>query len=226
MNIKEMTSRFSQIHAEIEQSRRDFPDLEILLGAEMGYKPEWEKSYESLYRALPFDYIIGSVHNILIDEIECGISGYNTPLSLEKFGVKKVYSSYLQALLEMVKWGGFDAVGHFDIPKRFLPDSGNFSPKIYEEKIRTILKLLAKKEKGIEVNGSGVSAPCGDTCPGIDILTMAKEEGVTLVTISSDSHQTAHLGRNTEKSLEHLKKAEFEELTIWRKRIPVNIRIK
>lgn len=222
-NIKEMIPRFSQIHTEIEQIRREFPGLEILFGVEIGYRPEWKKAYEVLYKALPFDYVIGSVHQILIDTKYWGVSGPDVLLAFEQYGAEKVYTTYFQALLEMILWGEFDAIGHFDVPKRF---STGFTAKTYESEIRSILKFLAKRGKGIEVNGSGISCPCGDTCPGIDILTMAKEEGVTLVTISSDSHQTEHLGRHTEKSLEHGQKAGFEELTIWRKRIPESIRIK
>ena len=57
-----------------------------------------------------------------------------------------------------------------------------------------ILKVLAQKGKGLELNTSGRDR-CGDFLPSRDMFVRFKELGGEIVTVGSDSHRTDRVGQ-------------------------------
>lgn len=222
MGVKkeDILDRFTSIKKDIDIAQKQFPEIEILFGMELGFRSEWKEVYEEVLAQLPFDYIIGSLHNIGSNG-EYGVSGLDTRSTVQILSETELFDLYFSQMEELITWGHFDALGHFDVPKRYGVEVWKtFDPQKYEERIRNIFKTLVQKEKGIEVNGSGIFCPCADTLPGKEILQIAKEEGLKYITIGSDSHRANRVGKNTEKCFHRIKQADFSNLTIWRNRHP------
>jgi histidinol-phosphatase (PHP family) len=64
----------------------------------------------------------------------------------------------------------------------------------HRELIDEILRVLARKGKGMEMNTSGVDR-CGGFLPTADYFRRFKELGGEIVTVGSDAHQSRRVGQ-------------------------------
>ena len=64
----------------------------------------------------------------------------------------------------------------------------------YRELIDEILRTVASKGKGLELNTSGMDR-CGGFLPTADIFRRFKELGGKIVTVGSDSHHCSRVGQ-------------------------------
>lgn len=134
----------------------------------------------------PYDYIIGSVHWIG-DMFPC----YEVR---EKYSAKEFYLLYWNEVLEMVRYGGFDCVGHIDFPKRY------YGEIYYEEKvIKEIFKEMIDKNIILEINTSSLRKGIDESMPGKELLQLYIKCGGEYVTAGSDAHDIKDLGADFEK---------------------------
>ena len=63
--------------------------------------------------------------------------------------------------------------------------------KQFEEKILMIFSELAKKDKGLEINTSGLRQKYGKTFPDFECVRLFRECGGKIISIGSDAHKTA-----------------------------------
>lgn len=141
-----------------------------------------------LYRAklqelsqYPYDFIIGSIHWIG-DMFPC-------QKVREQYPAKEFYTLYWKEVLETVKSGGFDSLGHIDFPKRYYGE-------IYytEAVLNEIFKYLLAQDKVMEINTSSLRKGHTETMPGKELLEIYKANDGQYVTIGSDAHTAEDLG--------------------------------
>lgn len=222
LDLVEARDRFEELQHEIERLQPEFPDLRILLGIELEYRPEWVETLDALVSSVDFDLVLGSVHVVDGQPISGGsaVGEYFGRLDRDE-----AYGRYFEVLDEMVRWGGFDVVGHFDLVKRFgakYYDSGT-EVRAFEPQIRTILRRMVEKGLGLEVNTSGVVQAPAEPYPGLEILRMAEQMHVATVTIGTDSHVPRSFEQGWETGELLLKRAGFTELTTFSHRIRKNV---
>ena len=75
---------------------------------------------------------------------------------------------------------------------------------LHREIVDEILRTLAAKGKGLEMNTSGVDR-CGGFLPTADYFRRFKELGGQIVTVGSDAHQAHRVGQYTFDACEILK---------------------
>ena len=217
VDVVEARERFEQVAREIEAARRRYPDRRILLGAELEYRPEWVEPLEQLAASVEFDFLVGSVHVVDGHNISggAGVGAYFEGKSLEE-----AYGRYFEVVAEMVEWGGFDVVGHFDLVKRFgTKVYGPYPVEPFEEMVRAILERMAARGIGLEVNTSGVVQPPAEPYPGLPILKLAREAGITTVTIGTDSHIPERFDQGWDAGLHLLREAGYETITLFSRRV-------
>ena len=73
----------------------------------------------------PYDYIIGSIHWIG-DMFPC-------QKVRSQYSAKEFYTMYWEEVLNTVKHGGFDSLGHIDFPKRYYGEIYYTEDKIKPE---------------------------------------------------------------------------------------------
>lgn len=135
----------------------------------------------------PYDYIIGSVHWIG-DMFPCHEVR-------EKYLAKEFYLLYWNEVLEMVRNGGFDCVGHIDFPKRY------YGEIYYEEKvIKEIFKEMIDKNIILEINTSSLRKGIDESMLGKELLQLYIKCGGEYVTVGSDAHDIKDLGADFEKA--------------------------
>ena len=102
--------------AQVEETRRAYPQLRIRLALEVDYLPGCEDWIKELAARHPWDYLIGSVHYLsplwAIDS-PYQMSGWRTRDPFE------VWSAYFERLAQAAESGLFDIIGHADLCKKF-----------------------------------------------------------------------------------------------------------
>ena len=157
-------------------------DITLLGGVEFDCPHRYPKELAEISR-LPYDCIIGSVHY-------CDLSPDVFFSELVKSGVtaEDCYNAYWKEVLKCVTFGGFDVLGHIDIPKRY------YKALIYDaDLLREIFRVLLLNGAIIEINTSSLHKGIPDTMPGRDLLDIYRSEGGKYVTIGSDAHAAAEL---------------------------------
>lgn len=221
LDLVEARQRFEQLQHEIERLQPDYPELRILLGAEFEYRPQWVETLEALVDSVDFDMIIGSVHVVGGQQISGGgmVGDY-----FKKRDGDEAYGRYFEELDEMLDWGGFDVVGHFDVIKRFgTKHYGPFEVKPFRSQVRAMLEKMVGKGLGLEINTSGVVQAPAEPYPGLEILELAREAHVATVTIGTDSHVPTSFEQGWEVGELTLRQAGFSELTLFSHRIRRNV---
>lgn len=159
--------------------------LKILKGIEIGEPQLYPKEYEEILKD-EYDFVIASVHYI---DITLGLHWTgNEGKNIFTYGVDKIWRRYYEDLVALTKLGGFDVLGHFDHPKRYLMKAGD-EPELIEES----LSALVKNGSILEINTSSLRKGYPETCPGEKILHLYRTAGGTKVTLGSDAHAAADI---------------------------------
>jgi len=162
---------------EFNRLRNEVTDIRLLAGIEVDCPHLYRKEL-SFAKNFPYDCIIGSVHycslaeDMLFSRLkECGMSA------------KECFSSYWEELLSCVTAGGFDVVGHFDLPKRY------YNELMYEKSILVeIFREMQKHNIIPEINTSSLKRGVKSSLPDYEILYLYKSNGGEYVTVGSDAH--------------------------------------
>ena len=158
--------------------------------------------------------MLASAHKMKDDKDYC-------QLDYLKVDINKYCKLYLEELKEVVMWGDFDCLAHFDLPRRYAANAGVKLPLMeYTEQVEEVLKLLIYKGKGLEINTSGLRQQAKTCLPDLDILTLYKQLGGEILTIGSDAHSTGDLGKGIVEAIEMAKLAGFRYVNLFDKRVP------
>lgn len=184
--------------------------IEVLFGVELGLLPYLPDTLREFAKSADFDLIIGSAHQI------DGLDPYY-PEYFDKMGVSGIGHFFDEMLASVKAFEDFDVLGHLDYIVRYSPKKG-YDPLDYREVLDELLKLLANRGKGIEINTKGI-VTLGYPHPHPFVLKRFRELGGEIVTIGSDSHDGTHVGDGFAAAEQALRAAGFEYYAIFRRRI-------
>lgn len=176
------------------------PTIKIRRGLEFGIKPYNASQLREDLKRRPFDFVLGSVH--FVDELDVYFQPY-----WEGKTVWEAERRYLEETLACVQaHEDFDVLAHLTyISKcRAHPSPRPVPMEEHRELIDEILRVLAAKGKGLEMNTSGVDR-CGDFLPYAPYFHRFKELGGEIVTIGSDAHTAGRVGQYSFRACEILK---------------------
>jgi histidinol-phosphatase (PHP family) len=151
----------------------------------------------------PFDYLIGSVHEVdgfMID----GSPAAWQPLSQDQ--INHLHRRYWQNMQSLGESRLFDIVAHIDLPKKFAFYPACDLSRDIGEALDAI--AAAANRPVVEVNTAGWHKPCACAYPSLEILRECRKREIP-VTISADAHQTGHLLRDFDKAAAHLREAGY-----------------
>jgi len=137
-----------------------------------------------------FDFVIASVH--FVDDRDPYLPEFWQTHTLEQAELR-----YLQTLLQCLQiHEDFDVMGHLTYMSktRYNPLKRPILYDTYRDVVDEILRTLVRKDKGMEVNTSGVDA-CGVFLPDAVYLRRFKELGGRIVTVGSDAHDAKRVGQ-------------------------------
>jgi histidinol-phosphatase (PHP family) len=186
-----------------------FPSLKVKNGMEFDFMPGRERKIFSISRRLPFDYLIGSVHEIgdwMFDHPD-----YQAFYS--QWDINELYRTYFSLIEELARSGLFDIVGHFDLIKVFgYRPAGPVLPLAGPA-------LQAIKEGGltVEVNTRGCYKPCAEIYPAAELLQKCYELDIP-VTLGSDAHEVEETGRDLHAARQLLYRIGYRRLSTFSRR--------
>lgn len=191
---------FDTVHYNNEYNDLEFPGLKIRCGMEFGMTPDNREQFQKDLQRRPFDFVLGSVH------FAQGLDVYFEPYWQGKtvFEAERVY---LEESLACVRaHEDFDVLAHLNFVSKSSahPTKTNLLYTDHREVVDEILRELARKGKGLELNTSGVDR-CGGFLPTANFFRRFREFGGQIVTIGSDAHSPERVGQYTREGLAVLK---------------------
>lgn len=165
INIKQFLNRYEVYQNEIEKLQEKYPSVRLIKGVEFSNPEKYPEELE-IVNNLDLDYIIGSNHEV------------------PKFENELEILKYYQTILEIVKQGGIDSLGHLDYIRRKYDDSS-----ISKDILKEIYYYLIKNNITLEINSSAMRRKGLDSFPSNEKLNLYKEMGGEKVIIGSDAHR-------------------------------------
>lgn len=190
--------------------------LKTNFGIEIGLQPDIVEKVETIIKQYPFDFVIGSSH------ITCKKDMAMDKSFFSGLSRKDAYLKYFEEVFQNIKlYNEFDVYGHIDYVVRY----GGYSKKKidyeeFSEILNEILLLLIKKDKGIEVNTSGLRYNLGNPHPNIDIIKRYKDLGGKIITVGSDAHKADDIASNFNIVFDMLENIGVNEIAFYHNRKP------
>ena len=168
----------------------EVPGLKIRRGMEFGMTVDNRAQFKEDLQRCSFDYVLGSIH--FVDDLDVYFQEFWEGKTL--FEAER---RYLEATLECVRLhDDFDVLAHLTY---IAKATANPAPRPvpfaeHREVVDEILKVVAAKGKGLELNTSGMDR-CGGFLPTADYFRRFKELGGEIVTVGSDAHSASRVGQ-------------------------------
>ena len=195
--------------------------LLVIAGIELGQT--WANPAAAEY-ALSFDwdFVLGSMHTIPGKKDFYGMD-YSLPEN-EPCDLMKQYFQHVKAFAAE---GDFDSLAHLTYPMRYIRQRCEKIPDMadYKDDIRDIFKILAQRDKALEINTSDLFRNFREPVPSQDLIAYFKECGGTKITIGSDAHDFRNVGKGIPEAMDIAKECGFNNICLFQKRSPIEIPI-
>jgi histidinol-phosphatase (PHP family) len=181
----------------------------LRLGIEIDFVPGQEERMDSDSTALPYDYVIGSVHRVDGDEVDRA-----TDQSVyERYETYELYAAYYRNVREAALSGRFEVIGHPDLIKIFrrYPDR-DITPLLEET-----ADAVAESGVVVDVNAAGLRKPVGEIYPSQEFLEMFHRRGVPII-LSSDAHAPEEVAAGYDRSLRLVRDVGYREVATFENR--------
>lgn len=197
--------------------------LNLLCGIELGQPLQNLEKAEEIASRSELDFIIGS-HHQNAGENDFYWIGYD---KLDSSEIYRLLDDCFAQTYDMCKWGKFDVLGHLTYPLRYICGEYGISVdmKRYGDIIREIFCTLIHSGKGIEINTSGLRQKYGLTFPTLDYIKLYRELGGEIITLGSDAHCAADIGKGIFEGAELAKAAGFKYISYFKERKPMFMRL-
>lgn len=199
---------------EIEKYQKKYQNkMQIKKGLEIGLQPHIIENCNN-FIAKDFDFVIASFHTVEKKDL------YNGDF-FDDYNQLEATIKYLENILKILKkFENYSVLGHLDLIRRY----GNFDQQINllknnktKELLREILALVIKKDKGLEVNTSGLRIDGENPLPTFEILELYYKMGGKILTLASDSHRSQDIANKFNYVISKLKNIGFQELATFDK---------
>ena len=192
--------------AAFQEAREISEGVKLRLGIEIDFVPGREERMDADSTALPYDYIIGSVHRVDGDEVDRA-----TDQSIyERYEAYELYAAYYRNVREAALSGRFEVIGHPDLIKIFehYPDR-DITPLLEET-----ADAVAESGVVVDVNAAGLRKPVGEIYPSRQFLEMFHRRGVPII-LSSDAHAPDEVAAGYDRSLKLVHDVGYREVATF-----------
>jgi histidinol-phosphatase (PHP family) len=182
--------------------------LPVKLGLEVDYVPGREDETRDLLAPYPWDFLLGSVH--FVDGL--GVDG--SPRLVDDVGVEQAWDRYFATLRDAARSALFDVLAHPDLVKIFGHRSRDAA-----RHFEPTADAIAEANVAVEISSAGLHKPVGELYPDPRLLAACRARGVS-ITLASDAHLPALLGRSLDRAVALAREAGYDTLTVFDARVP------
>ena len=195
--------------AAFQEARELSQDVELRLGIEIDFVPGQEERMDRFASALPFDYVIGSVHRVDNEEVD----RHTDQRIYEKYETYDLYDAYYANVREAALSGRFDVLGHPDLIKIFR----HYPDRDITGMLEETADAVAESGVVVDVNSAGLRKPVGEIYPSRDFLEMFYRRGVPII-LSSDAHAPDQVGMGYGESIPLVRDVGYREVVTFKDR--------
>lgn len=180
-------------------------DIDVRLGLEVDFVPEKNDQIQASITDYPWDFLIGSVHEIDGKLFEMGNGQAREEGEL-------LWRRYFRLLHEAVKSGYFSLVSH---PVR-MRAKNPYVPANIDDELEQLAAEATRQDIALEVNGSDMLG-----YPDL-VRKLAKACALhhTPISIGSDAHRPYQVAKAHQQSEELLREVGIKKVRIWKQRVP------
>jgi histidinol-phosphatase (PHP family) len=182
--------------------------LPVKLGLEVDYFPGIEAQLAEILGAYRWDYLLGSVH--FVD----GFPVDSEPGLLHKLPPGEAWRRYFVWLRNAARSGLFDVLSHPDLVKIYGVRAPEEETHYLHEETADAIEAAGVC---IEVSAAGLHKPVGELYPDRPFLEACHKRGVP-ITLASDAHQPAHVGRDLDQAVALAREVGYETVTVFEQR--------
>jgi histidinol-phosphatase (PHP family) len=186
----------------LEAKQRGLP---VKLGLEVDYVPGRQAELAELIAPYPFDYLLGSVHEVVDFAVD------ERPGVWERLSVEEVWRSYFSTLCELARSGYVDVMAHPDLAKIY---GQRPSPEVVAELAEAAAEAFADCDVAVEVSTAGLRKPVGEIYPSLGFLEACRRRGVPITT-ASDAHTSDLVGKDFDRALELARRAGYASVSVF-----------
>ena len=193
----------------------------LVIGLEVDWHPGNARPLLDLLDMYPFDYIIGSVHEINVGGVDFMIDGSAAAWQpLTKDQINEIHRQYWRNVKSLAESGVYDIVAHMDLPKKFaFYPTADLSREISEALDAVAAgRTPTGQQLVVEINTAGWHKPCADAYPTLEILGQCSRRGIP-ATINADAHHAEHLLRDFDRAAERLHTAGYSHVARFENRM-------
>jgi histidinol-phosphatase (PHP family) len=195
--------------AAFQEARELSHDVDLRLGIEIDYMPGAEERMDDDATALPYDYVIGSVHRVDNEEVDRATD----QRIYDRYEAYDLYAAYYANVRKAALSGRFEILGHPDLIKIFRHFPVRDITPILEE----TADAVAESGIVVDVNAAGLRKPIGEVYPAREFLEMFHKRGVPIV-LSSDAHAAEEVAMGYDTSLALVYEVGYREVATFRNR--------
>lgn len=166
---------YSTFRDAVESARQLYPQLTILKGIEFGEIHLSPEAFATI-QSYDLDCIIGSVHRP-------GMTPLTNSLYRDTYTTDEVFECYFSEVCAMLEHGGFDLLGHPDLPVRYF-DTGYTISNTLER----LMRLCVQQEIVPEINTSTLRKGYPNLMPSDTALALYVDCGGQYIACGSDAH--------------------------------------
>lgn len=201
------------------------PGLRVAYGIEIGQPYAYPAECEVFTRECGFDFIIGSLHN-LIGVPDFSFLKYDRmPQEL----IERLWERTLEEIYTLLlgyKGCPIHTLGHLTYPVRYIKRAGReLEMTRFYDSAAQIYRRLKEYDIALEVNTSGIRQDAGMTFPDAGLLRLYRECGGEMLTIGSDAHNIADIGADIADIYDMLAGLGFRYVTYFMEGKPEFIKI-
>lgn len=188
--------------------------LTLRAGIECGEPHLYCHQYRAVLATHDYDLVLGSLH-------WAGDRPTFDGAFFEGLTLDDGLALYFDHLARLAEEGEFDVLAHLDIIRRATAlcfGVGEPDLRPHERQVRRVLRALAERRKGLEVNTSFARKAIGRPGPSPEVLRWFREEGGEIITLGSDAHAPHDVGADFDHGAALLRQVGFKRLALFRQR--------
>lgn len=176
----------TRYRASIMALRKQFPELDILFGIEIGDYHRVKPIADGIVQAMNFDLVLGSVHFVALHT--------NIAIPFKPLLSPALITDYYEQNLQMVENCDINVLAHLGVYKRYYPCMPDESH--CQSLIDLIFTIMIERGIALEINFSSFRKTYQSLLPEPCYIERYASLGGKLITIGSDSHKLEHFNDN------------------------------
>ncbi len=205
--------------AAIMQAKETYKDrLHLAYGIELGQANQYPEEAKALLSAHPFEFVIGSIHNLRGAPDFCYMNFESMMRSMSHTYIGYLFERYMDELIEVAEvLPKLSAVGHLTYIQRYCELAGqHYDFKRHFPKAEQLFSKLIARGTALEVNVSTLWKGLGFAMPDRDFLSLYYDCGGRLVTVGTDSHVPTHIGECVSEGFDLLRRLGLNQVLVVR----------